>query len=502
MKLKKPNIKLRKPHRPEWLSIKYIKETAKKKNFRIGTYTTAMTAIVIGIAVVANMCVQALPTKYTLLDTTSSGLYSISEETESTVEAVEQDVKVYLIAQDGQEDSTLLQLIENYCEMNNKIEYELVDPVERPYFTSSYTDDAVYNNSIIVESGEKSRYISYYDIYETNYEYTDSGYTSSTSFNGEGLLTSAIDYVTGDSATKLYLLDGHGEVSLSSGFENEIAAENMDYEYLNLLTADGIPSDCDCLIINSPTSDISNSEMKTIKEYLNAGGNILLFTDCETGNLENLEDMMAEYGLSRVDGMIVEGNSNYYVQGYPNYLLPELESHEITNPLMESYYILMPIAQGLEIDDEARESEDLNIEVLLRTTSSAYSKADGVNAESAELEDGDIETDEGFPVAVAVTKTLEADDTEAKVVWYTSTYIQNSQMDELVSGANTSIFANTLGWLCDAEESITVHAKAIDSEYLSLSTAQAARWSIVLVVLIPGIFAVCGIRVWLKRRKK
>lgn len=52
------------------------------------------------------------------------------------------------------------------------------------------------------------------------------------------------------------------------------------------------------------------------------------------------------------------------------------------------------------------------------------------------------------------------------------------------------------------EDSISIHAKTISYEYLTLTSAQADRWTLVMVVLIPVAVLAGGIVVWLKRRKK
>ena len=51
-----------------------IRETLAKKNFRIGTYTAGTTAVVVALLVVVNLCVSALPTKYTSFDMTADNL--------------------------------------------------------------------------------------------------------------------------------------------------------------------------------------------------------------------------------------------------------------------------------------------------------------------------------------------------------------------------------------------------------------------------------------------
>ena len=150
-------------NRREKISMKKkIREMTKKKSFRIGTYTAAATTVVLVIAVVINLCVGALPKKYTQLDMTSVDLYSISQQTEEVAADLDQEVTVYYIVQDGNEDAVIEQLLNHYQELSGQIQIEKVDPVESPTFVSQFTDEEVYNNSLLVVSGDKSRYISYY----------------------------------------------------------------------------------------------------------------------------------------------------------------------------------------------------------------------------------------------------------------------------------------------------------------------------------------------------
>ncbi|MBQ8562548.1 MAG: Gldg family protein, partial [Firmicutes bacterium] len=348
--------------------------------------------------------------------------------------------------------------------------------------------------------------------YQSSYEYTeDGGYAMSTSFNGEGALTSAIHYVISEEETLLYLLEGHGEQELSSGFREFIEDANISMDNLNLLTEGGVPADCDCLVVNGPSVDVSRAEAEILGEYLEDGGRMLLMTACLEEELPNLAGVMKEYGVSQTKGMIVEGNRNYCIQSYANYLLPEVLNHEITEPLVSSgYLVLVPLAQGLKIDEEAAGETGTEISVLLQTSSDAYSKVSWANAETAEASAGDIVTEEGFPLGVAISRQQTEDGEtdggardgqETRIVWCTSTYLGNDQMNESVSGANYDLLMNSLNWICQMEDSITIHAKSLSETYLTLTAAQTLRWSVVLVVLVPLAFIVAGIVMWRKRRK-
>lgn len=472
-----------------------IKSFFKSRAFRIGMYSAISSIIVIAIAAGVIMITDELPTTYTKLDMTQNQLYSISEQTEKILGNLDKDVEIYLLAQSGNEDSTLLNMLKRYEAINDKVKVILKDPVVYPNFVQQYTTEAVYENSVIVVSGERSQYISYYEIYVSQIDY--STYQRTIDFYGESCVTSAIDYVTSSNLPKAYLLTGHGEKELNTTVDTLIAKDNIDIETLNLLTVEEVPQDADCLIVNSPASDIPQSEIKKIETFLINGGNLLLITDVTDIQMPNISAMMKDYGVELVDGMVLEGDPNYCLSMYTHYLLPKIDTHVITNPLRDGgYYVLMPIASGIMELDEKRDT--VKIDKLLTTSDSAFSKVDVMNMTSAEKEEGDI--DGPFSLGVAITDS--ADQVETKIVWFTSSSLLEPSIDEMVSGGNFDLFLNSLNWMCEREEKISIHPKTIKNEILMVPAAAATRWSILLVGILPAIFLIAGISVWVRRRRR
>lgn len=197
---------------------------------------------------------------------------------------------------------------------------------------------------------------------------------------------------------KVELGKGHGEDELPSNLVSSFENENISLTQLNLLTEENIPPDCAALLLYSPASDLSQEEIDKIEAYLAENGSLMLFTDCDAEDLPRLHAMMAKRGVEAVDGMVVEGDSSYFMSNYPNYLIPQLENHEITEPLISgNYYVLMPMTQGLKITAQTDETEQaeadetdasLSVTALLSTTADAYSKIKGLQATDAEKEDG------------------------------------------------------------------------------------------------------------------
>ncbi len=470
----------------------------KTRSFQAGGYSVAATAMVLAIAIVGNVLVNALPSKWTQIDTTAQQLSTVGEHTEQIVEGLTEDVQLYLIAQSGSEDANLENLLNKYAGMSSHISVSKKDPNVNPTFVQQHIGSSgVYNNSVVAISGDRSRYVEYYEIYEydTSNYYYDGSY--SVNFAGEAAITAAISYVTNDNLPIVYTLTGHGEKSLSSAFVEAVEKQNMELAELSLLTVETVPEDADTVLIYAPSNDITAEEKETLLAYTQQGGSLFYISDPaeESGQFSNLEALMAQYGMNAVEGIVLEANRSNYSVGGPLEMLPNISSHEITSPLLDGgYYIMTPIAHGIQISEEL--SENLSVNELLSTSYSAYSKVDGYALETMEKEDGDI--DGPFSIAAAAADSSSG----AKVVWVSTSYLLDDSVNRQVSGSNEDFFLNSLGWLSEYEDAITIHAKSLDSEYLSINDSTASLLTVVIVGLIPASYLLLGINTTLKRRKR
>ncbi len=215
--------------------------------FQGGSYSIAITAIVLAILLVVNILATALPASVTRYDISASKLYSITSNTKTVVNALEEDVTIYWIVQSGEEDDVIETLLDKYDSLSDHISVVKRNPDVYPTFAEQYTSEAVQNNSLVVECGDAYRYIGYDDIYVPEADLYS--YTYNTSFDGEGAITSAIDYVITDELPQVYVVEGHGEPELPETFRDQIEKENIEMNTLSLLTVDDIPEEADCMMI-------------------------------------------------------------------------------------------------------------------------------------------------------------------------------------------------------------------------------------------------------------
>ena len=345
------------------------------------------------------------------------------------------------------------------------------------------------NNSLVVECGDRSRYIGYDDIY---LQETDMySYSYSTSFDGEGAITSAIDYVISEELPQLYVLEGHGEAELPATFSEQIEKDNMELSSLSLLTVDKIPEDAACLIIYAPQSDLSQEEADMLSDYVSNGGRLLVMSGpVQDGSLSNLNSLLEGYGVTVTDGIVVECDREHYAFQAPYILLPDISSHSITDSLIEeNYFVLMPISQGLTVEDSSG-----SVTSLLTSSSYSYSKADAYNLETYEKEGGD--TDGPFTLAVSIE-----DSSGGGIVWFASSSFLEDMYNAFSSGANSDLAMNALSSLVGESEAMAIRSKSLNYNYLTISEATSSLLKTFMIGVFPLVYFGIGVYIVVRRRR-
>ena len=462
-----------------------------KNAMRGGAYSVVITAVVLAILVAVNVFFSALPASSTEYDISASKLYSVTSNTRSVVSALTEDVTIYWIVQAGEEDAVIEKLLDRYESLSDHITVEKRNPDVYPTFAEQYTDGTVYNNSLVVECGDRSRYISNTDIYLTDASLYS--YSYSTSFDGEGAITSAIDYVTNPDQPVVYALTGHGEEDLPATFADSLEKENITVEELSLLNTDEIPEDAACLIVYAPQSDISEAERILLEDYVAGGGKLLVMAGpVEDADLTNFYALLEPYGITAAEGIVVEGDREHYAFSTPAILMPDLADSGITTPLAEEgYYVILPLAVGLEMGEN---TTGATVTSLLTTSDAAFSKPDGYDMTSYEKEDGDLDG----PFALAVDAAYS---NGGELIWVSSSAYLDDMYNAYSSGANVNFTMNALSQLIGESEAMSIRAKSLNYNYLTISDSVSGLLQVLMIGVIPLAFLGAGITVVVRRRR-
>lgn len=464
-------------------------ERSGRQALKGGAYSLAVTAVVLAIVIAVNVFASVLPASLTKLDISSGKLYSVTSNTKVVVNSLQQDVTIYWVVQADQEDAILENLLSKYDSLSPHIDVVKKNPDVFPTFAEQYTDESVPNNSLIVESGDRSRYISFNDIYLVNPDPYSYSYT--TSFDGEGAITSAIDYVVTEELPRLYTLEGHGESELPATFADAVEKANIEVSALSLLNVDEIPEDADCVAIYAPQSDITEEEAKMLTDYADGGGKLLVMAGpVKDASLDNLSSVLGHYGVEVVEGIVIEGDRSHYAFGYPYVLMPDMVSSDITDSLMETrYYPIFPISQGLDISGSSAEVTE-----LLTTSDASFSKLAGYALDNYDREAGDI--DGPFTVGLSI-----APEGGGQLIWFSASNFLSDMYNAYSSGANVDLAMNALDSLIGEREAIAIRSKSLNYNYLTISDSTASLLKLLMIGVFPLAYLGIGAGVILRKRR-
>ena len=463
--------------------------------FRSGVWSAAIAAAVIVLAVLVNLIVRAIPSRYTEFDLSEAGLYTLSESSRQVADDLTQDVTIYYLAQTGNEDQIISKLLDKYAAQSSHITWELKDPAVYPTFAAQYGAQDLTSGGLILVCGEQSKVLDAAELYD--YDYSDYAATgaANVTFDGESKITSAIYQLTSGESRHVYYTTNHGEQALTSTLTDALESQNLTVSALDLLSQT-IPEDCDLLVINDPAQDFSGAgslvdELGQLRSYLSNGGRVLLLTDSYYST-PNLDAVMAEFGLTRTEGLVVEGDAGHALYGYPYSLFPDYGTTDESTALdgvNQSTHVMLSVAQGITIT----ETDDVTAEPLLYTTEDAYSKQDFDASSSSAKEAGD--TDGPFSLAVWARN----DSTGAEVIWIGCPNMDNEQVYQSIPGNLTFLqgcAASLVG------QSLLIDTKALEAAPITVPASVSMTLGMVFVFVLPAAVLIAGaVEVLLRRRK-
>jgi ABC-type uncharacterized transport system involved in gliding motility auxiliary subunit len=139
----------------------------------------------------------------------------------------------------------------------------------------------------------------------------------------------------------------------------------------------------------------------------------------------------------------------------------------------------------------------LTIEPLLTTSDQAYGRSADSEGTSMEKQEGDLSGP--FSLAVAIEDrvyNLSANETyTARMVVIGSSSFLNTGLE---GGSN--LFMNSLNWVFEREESISIRPKSLGIQPLTITQTQLQIYGALAMIIIPLACLISGLVVWLRRR--
>lgn len=270
------------------------------------------------------------------LDLTAGKQYTLSDQTLTTIQGVKENVRLIAFtvstSQNQKLNRDVTDMLNEYAKRNNKLKVEQYDLNQEPILAKQYGITAA---SIVLVQGEKKRVIDIGSLFTQAQGSSEGAYQ----FTGEEKLTSGLLALSSTRQGKVVFLTGHEEIPLSQMTElsSSLAQDNVKAEEVQLNQAGSVPKDASVLAIVGPERDISVTELKSIRTYLNDGGKLFMalgFHPNMGSSWKNLDALAADYGVKDTHAIVVDQEQTNTLG--PLWTVPTFGSHAITDKLAAS----------------------------------------------------------------------------------------------------------------------------------------------------------------------
>jgi ABC-type uncharacterized transport system involved in gliding motility auxiliary subunit len=481
----------------------------------LGGGTAAGVLIFLAIIVAVQYIIMQHPKRW---DLTGSGKHTLAPQSKKLMDTLREkklpvEVLAFYESKDTGAKDGARDLFDQYKDVYSDFNYSFVDP-DRERSVAIQNKVETYP-TLVIKVGGKDERISTAD---------------------EENLTNGIARLLRSETKKVYLLKGHGELSPESaepdGFstaKGQIEKQNYKVEDLVLMQAPGVPQDAAVVIIAGPKTDPLDTEIQSLKEYVNSGGHLMVLLN--PFKTPKLTAFLTDYGFKTADDIVVDRMSR--VLG-GDYLMPVITTY-IKFPITKNFTLASFFPEtrsviasrdykpGVEVQELALTSEvswTIN-EGQLNSGNANFDEKTGTKGpipvmavstytppqvKAEKDKDKDIAKEEEFSETRSEEKKLgDKDENAAKkplksrIVVFGSSLVAANKFFKLQG--NPDLFMNSVSWLAEDENLIAIRPKSTKASPIVLTGSESWAVLVIPLVIVPFIWIGIGVLVYLYRRR-
>jgi ABC-type uncharacterized transport system involved in gliding motility auxiliary subunit len=467
-----------------------------RRQARYGTLAATSVLVVLGILVAINYIGARQNKRW---DLTATKQFSLSDQSRNVLTKLDAPLQVLVFSQEP-EFPRYKDRMKEYEYVTKNVTTEYIDPDKKPTIA-------------------KQNQIQQYGTLVFNYK----GRTERVTSDNEQDITNGIIKVVSGQQRKLYFTQGHGEKDTTSAERdgyNAIAAalgrENYTVEKVAIAQQGSVPDDAAMVVVAGPRIDFFPPEIDALKKYLDKAGKLLLEIDppdkADSPPLTNLIALAHDWGVDLGSNVVVDVSgmgrmlgtdaSVPIVANYPSHAITQRFSLLTAFPLARE---AAPVSGGVNghvaqpfMETSPRSWAEADLKSLLATGQVALDEAKGDKK-------GPVVIGSAVSAAVAAatppTPPAPGDDApkpETRVVVVgDSDFAANGGLG--IQG-NRDLFMNTVGWLSQQENLISIRPKEADDRRITLTSTQQSNITWLSLLIIPGFVFGTGVLTWWRRR--
>jgi ABC-type uncharacterized transport system len=343
-----------------------------------------------------------------------------------------------------------------------------------------------------------------------------------TAFKGEQAMTAAmIDLIEGKKNTLGYVL-GHGEPAIAetpspvplpqqqptspiSVVKAFIEGENIKFQEVNLSNEPQISAEINAVMIVGPRYDLSDREMKLLRDFWDKQGRILWLLD-PSAKTPKLNGFVNEFGVKVNDDRLMV----FLRTGIQELALTRdvqarfLGNSPVTKKLADVRALFFGGTCSLTLEPERVRSANTRLEPLIQAEKGYFAEADYNNDDQAKLQ-ADAQKAQNTPITIgaSIEKGGSADErvqvnSSRMIVVSNATFVQDRALTQDQQALD--FLSGAINWLLSREQLIGIAPKVPKTLTFTLSESalKNVRW--LILVLMPLIPAIVGTLVWWQRR--
>jgi len=454
----------------------------------------------------------------------------LSPQTQRVLAALTNQVKITLFFDTRGEEhlyQLTAKLLHEYNQANPRVVVRTVDPTRQPgdaeLLLATYQLGALKDrNFVVLEAAGRSRVLYANELGDFRVEQISEGPPREfrkqiLSFNGEAALTTALFNLANGRRFKIYFTQGHGEhdpdrASHPHGYAKFAQSlreqNNADFAKISLLGTNGVPSDCQLLVIAGPTQPFTEPELDRLEQFLKSsgqGGRLLaLLSNPARNSRAGLEPLLARWQVAVGERMVFDPEfapvNNALLTAQMNLKNPIMKALTADSP-DQRVELVLPRAVG-PLSAGARAPDAPEVQWLAATSPSGIEVSEvrgGVPYLNPLADRRGV-----FPLMVAVEQgglqgvTTDRGSTRMVVVG-DSSFLDNEM---IVAAANQYFGTLAVNWLLDRPQVLFegLVPQPVTSYRVVMTDGQLRSTEWLLLGGLPGGVLVLGALVWWRRR--